>query len=420
MIGDASCTWRSSAAFTCALDAVSTYAQRKTARVNAPCFQLIACIDVREESFRRHIEEVSPNAETFGAAGFFGVPIYYRGVADAHFAALCPIVMKPRHWVVEDVIYTLSDTHKRRAKARWALGTASHQFHVGSRSVAGGVLLTASLGVLASIPLVTRVLFPRSTARFRKLTSRIIEAPSITRLRLERTAAAPGPDEGQIGFSVDEMADLGERTLRDIGLTEGFARLVIFLGHGSFSVNNPHKSVYDCGACTGNAGSPNARALAAMLNDLRLREILAERGLHIPKDTLFLGGLHNTCDDSVTFFDLDLLPATHYQDIVRVEEILEEACDRNAHERCRRFDSAPLDLSFAAAHRHVEGRSQDLAQARPEFGNASNAMCVVGRRQLHARAVPRPPFVLDVVQSHARRRRAQDPRTNPQRRRARV
>jgi uncharacterized protein YbcC (UPF0753/DUF2309 family) len=59
---------------------------------------------------------------------------------------------------------------------------------------------------------------------------------------------------------------------------------------------------------------------------------------------------------------------------------LEEACLRNAHERCRRFDSAPVDLSFGAAHQHVEGRSEDLAQTRPEFGNATNAFCFVGRR----------------------------------------
>jgi hypothetical protein len=35
---------------------------------------------------------------------------------------------------------------------------------------------------------------------------------------------------------------------------------------------------------------------------------------------------------------------------------------------------------FAAAHYHVEGRAEDLAQTRPEYGNATNAMCIVGRR----------------------------------------
>jgi uncharacterized protein YbcC (UPF0753/DUF2309 family) len=59
---------------------------------------------------------------------------------------------------------------------------------------------------------------------------------------------------------------------------------------------------------------------------------------------------------------------------------LEETCDRNAHERCRRFVSAPLNMSFSAARRHVENRAEDLAQTRPECGHASNALCIVARR----------------------------------------
>ncbi len=364
-----------------ALDALSEFAERKTSRIPSPSFQAVFCIDAREESFRRHIEEVSPRVETFGAAGFFGVPMYYRGVSDANFTALCPIVVMPQHWVVEDVVYTLDEENRRRKKARWALGTASHQFHLRSRSIAGGAVLTAGLGVLASIPLIARVLFPRRTGRFRRIATRIVQAPSITRLRLRRTGATPGPENGNIGFTIEEMANLAERTLRDIGLTYGLSRLVLIIGHGSSSLNNPHKSVYDCGACTGSPGGPNARALAAMLNDQQVRLILARRGLEVPSDTLFLGGLHNTSEDAVTFFDLEHLSDSHIGDFEEARRVLDEACDRNAHERCRRFDSASLDLSFPAAHRHAEGRSCDLAQARPEFGNATNALCVVGRRQ---------------------------------------
>ena len=362
------------------LDALSIHAAREPRRVSSPSLQAVFCIDTREESFRRHLEEVAPDAETFGAAGFFSVPMYYKGVADAHYAALCPIVIRPQHWITEEVDATLEAENRRRAKTRRALGTASHNVHVRSRSITGGAVLTASLGVLASVPLVARVLFPRLTARIRRRAGQFVEPPPITRLRLERTAETPGPKGEGIGFSVAEMATMGERLLRDIGLTSNFARLVFFFGHGSFCLNNPHKSCYDCGACSGSAGSPNARALAAILNDARIREILKTRGLEIPDHVHFLGGLHDTCSDSVTFHDVDLVPESHRADLEFARSALEQACERNAHERCRRFQSAPLDLSFAAARRHVEGRSEDLAQTRPEFGNASNAICVVGRR----------------------------------------
>ena len=364
-----------------ALDALAVHTKRRRSRVSAPKFQLVTCIDTREGGFRRHLEEVVPEVETFGTAGFHCVPIYYRGAAETHFAALCPIVIRPKHWVVEDVAFSLDEQNRSRAKTRRVLGTATHGVHVGSRSMARGALLTAGLGVLASIPLVARVLFPRLAGQIRRKASQFVAPPQMTRLRMLRTSEPPGPNEGHIGFTIDEMAAMSERALRDIGLTSGFARLVLFVGHGSFCLNNPHKSSYDCGACSGGAGGPNSRALAAMLNDVRVREMLASRGIKIPDDTFVIGALHNTCADSFTFYDLDALPASHVQDFQFAARALAEACERNAHERCRRFDSAPLNLSFVAAHRHVEGRSEDLAQTRPEFGNATNAVCIVGRRE---------------------------------------
>src|SRR5260370_17736253 len=37
-------------------------------------------------------------------------------------------------------------------------------------------------------------------------------------------------------------------------------------------------------------------------------------------------------------------------------------------------------MSFAGARQHVEGRGEVLAQVRPEWGHATNALCIVGRR----------------------------------------
>lgn len=363
-----------------ALDAIVAQSRKPVRQLTKPRFQAVFCIDTREAAFARQLEEIASDVETFQVAGFFGVAMYYRGVADAHFTALCPIVVRPKHWVIEETVLPLEQTNRFRAQTRRALGATSLGIHRGSRNLAGGALLTATCGVLATIPLVARVLFPRWTATLTRTAQSFVAPPAITRLRLERQTPEPGPADEQIGFSVEEMADIGERMLRDMGLTHNFARLVLFVGHGSHCLNNPHKSSYDCGACCGSPGGPNARALAAFLNDRRVRQILESRGVSIPPDTWFLGGLHNTATDTITFSDLDLLPKSHYGDFEQAQATIQEALQRNAHERCRRFYSAPLDISPAAAHRHVDARSEDLAQTRPEFGNASNALCFVGRR----------------------------------------
>ena len=362
------------------LDAIAKHSQRTRGRVAQPRFQVMCCLDEREESFRRHLEEIAPDVETFGAAGFYNVAMYYRGAADAHHVPLCPIVIKPQHWVQESVAAQANGAHAKRAQARKALGMASHQVHVGSRTFAGGALLTAGFGALATLPLVFRVLFPRLTARLRQRFSQLVQPPRQTRLTLERADEQAAPEPGHGGFSLDEMVNIGERLLRDIGLVDSFARLVVVIGHGSNSLNNPHNSAYNCGACGGSCGGPNARAVAQILNDPRVRERLVERGIVIPADTVFVGSWHNTCNDRVLYSDLDNLPATHQAEFERVRLEIDATCDRNAHERCRRFMSAPLNMSFAAARRHVEGRSEDLAQTRPECGHASNALCIVARR----------------------------------------
>jgi uncharacterized protein len=363
------------------LDAIALHSQRPAGCPRSPRFQAVFCIDEREESFRRHLEELVPDVETFGVAGFYNVAIYYKGAADAHFTPLCPVMIRPGIWITEEVESKLGDVNRRRAQTRRVLGTVSLRFHKGSRGFALGALLTGALGVLASFPLLARILFPRVTAQIRHRIGRLVETPTLTRLRIERTGPNPGPGDGEVGFSIAEMIDAAERFLRDIGLTRGFARLLLLFGHGSHSQNNPHNSAYNCGACGGAAGGPNARTMAQILNDSRVRKGLALRGLDLPADAVVVGGDHNTCNDSIIFYDLDGLPETHRLEFEKARTEIESTCDRNAHERCRRFMSAPLTLSFTAARQHVEERAEDLAQTRPELGHATNAITIVGRRE---------------------------------------
>lgn len=363
------------------LDAISLRASQPPVRPAAPRLQVVCCIDAREESFRRHLEELSDDIETYGTAGFFGVAMYYRGAADAHFAALAPIVMKPKHWVTEEVVYSFEDADRSRAKARRVIGTTSHSLHVGTRGSLAGAFVSTLLGPLATAPLLSRVLFPRLTGVMHRTARQFVAPPAVTRLHLERSIDSPPSDcEEGIGFTVAEMAQLAGVALRDIGLTSKFAKLVIVMGHGSSCLNNPHESAYHCGACAGNPGGPNARALAAMLNDTRVRRILQQEGLEIPEGTYFLGALHNTATEEIAFYDLELLPSAQIAGLRWARQIMGHVAERNAHERARRFESAPLTLTPHDALLHVQSRTEDLAQTRPEYGNSTNAICFVGRR----------------------------------------
>ena len=184
------------------------------------------------------------------------------------------------------------------------------------------------------------------------------------------------------GLSPQEQAAVTENSLRVMGLTKNFARLVVFCGHGSTTENNPYGSAYDCGACGGNHGGPNARVLARMANGSETRAALRTRGITVPGDTVFLAAEHNTTTDRITFFDLDDLPSTHHEEWLQLSRDLEQAGAAAAAERCGRIPGASRFATKELASGHVGTRSVDWAQTRPEWGLAGNAAFIIGRRAL--------------------------------------
>lgn len=335
--------------------------QRESAR---KALQMVFCIDVRSEIMRRNLESVHESIETFGFAGFFGMPLEYVPMGFAKGTPQCPVLLQPSfqvHEAVRGISGALEDdvTQKRlgvrQARKLWksfqVSATACFSFVESLGLSYIGKLLTDSLHW-------TR---PVASAETDGLADRLIPQR--------------GPDihaEHNHGLDANRRIDLAEGMLRNLGLTSGFARIVSLCGHASDVTNNPYRAALDCGACGGHSGKPNARVAAALLNDVDVRIGLAAREIEIPNDTWFLAAVHNTTTDVIELCDVSQVPTSHADDLAQIQLWLEEGGRLSRIERCPRLGSPDAA--------DIVRRSCDWAEVRPEWGLAGNAAFIVAPR----------------------------------------
>ena len=416
--------------------------------------QALFCIDVRSERLRRHLEAVG-DYETFGIAGFFGIPVSFIEFGKGHETALCPAIVTPKNVAVEM-------PHKHEAHRHGLFDLAHEVVHDLKNTVLAPYVTVEAVGLLFGFDMVGKTFAPRAynTWRQRLETSkpaarllidkipreeaeelvtnlqdemviRAIErhfgvkresvtSPMIRELReialgnhpaerrsefgrrFEVDAAAESvfirslqaeyrvtPDQAtiqlehlaKVGFRHKRQAQMVGTALRAIGLTEGFARTVLVVGHGSTSENNPYESALDCGACGGDQGLVNARIFAAMANRREVRELLADQGVAIPAETQFIPALHDTTTDEIQLYDLDQLPPGTLTRLTRIQEDLTAAGRLCALERCSALGEHGISTPEAAARR-VKRNALDWTQVRPEWGLSKNASFIIGRRAL--------------------------------------
>jgi len=179
------------------------------------------------------------------------------------------------------------------------------------------------------------------------------------------------------GFDAEDGLNQAEAVLRAMSMTGDFARIVMLAGHGSTTVNNPHATGLDCGACGGHTGEANARVAAAILNQDSVRDGLRSRGIEIPEDTWFVGCLHDTTTDEIRFFDADRVPPTHAKELQELRQSLARASSLARSERAALL-GVPEGPNLA---RNIIGRSYDWSQVRPEWGLAGNAAFIAAPRR---------------------------------------
>lgn len=328
-------------------------------------FQAIFCIDDRESSFRRYIEECHAGAETLSAPGFFGVEFFYQPENGKFYTKLCPAPMTPKYLI-------------KQMDSREKIKTDLH-FKQHTHSFIGGWFISQTLGFWSAFKLFISIFKPSMTPA---TASSLRHMDKVSRLVIENEHVHHHEHGLQVGFTIPEMTDRVYNLLRSIGLVDNFAPIVYLVGHGASSVNNPHYAAYDCGACSGRPGSVNARVFAYMANHHTVRSELSKRGLVIPRTTRFVGALHDTTRDEINFFDEEAIPLDMNPSHQLGQKVFNEALALNSKERSRRFESHNMSDSPASLLEQVRKRSVSLFEPRPELNHATNTLCIVGRRTL--------------------------------------
>ncbi|AOU96873.1 hypothetical protein BI364_01595 [Acidihalobacter yilgarnensis] len=417
-----------------------------------PFAQALFCIDTRSEPLRRQLESIG-DYQTYGIAGFFGVPMSFIELGKGSETHLCPAVATPRNLTLEMSI-------DQQAGEPAAISALEHALHELKESVVAPFATVEAVGLLFGFDMFGKTFAPSLYNRWRerliphkpatrllldKLTSEqadsivravqralimialkqelgrqdeaipdnvvrelreialehqvvndsLVERLGIDRVRLDallarlrahyrinRDEAARQMEQlARIGFSLREQVRFVAQALSSIGLARNFSRFVLLIGHGSLSQNNPYESALDCGACGGNLGLNNARALAYMANKPEVRGRLRKQGIDIPDDTWFIPALHNTTTDEVVPHDLELLPAGHLLYIDRLRKGLRAASRLSAVERAPKLMTMPARrLDPDQAERMVRRNALDWSQVRPEWGLSRNAYFIIGRR----------------------------------------
>jgi len=336
--------------------------------------QAAFCIDVRSERLRRALETVMPGVRTIGFAGFFGLPVAYTPLATSARRPQLPGLLAPAMDVVDRVhsgpgLDGSPDDASGQAvgNARRARLGVSEQWHAASRwpGAAFSFVEAAGAGYLGKLG---QWLRPSTRARPR---DDLVGIPARF-----RSVVRPHLAEPDTGAKVA----IATRVLHAMGLARGVAPLVLLVGHGSQSSNNAHAAALDCGACCGQTGEVNARALALLLNEPAVRTGLQAHGISIPADTHFVAALHNTTTDEIEGFDLDLLPPSARARWDRLYAALARACDRVRRERAPGLgiDAHAPETDLLAQLRR---RANDGAQTRPEWGLTGNAAFVIAPRE---------------------------------------
>ncbi len=327
--------------------------------------QLFFCIDDREESIRRNIEMLFPHFETFGSPAHFNIIAKFKPENAQFSTQICPAPASPTHLIKET-------KRKTKFKSDIHFNNKTHGFLI-------GFLVSQTVGFWSSFKLMFNIFRPQESVGQYNAQNDHMDYNSELIYENSKNEVEEGL---AIGFRVDEMIKIVKDELSRTGLTSNFPSLIYFFGHGGSSTNNPYFAGYNCGACSGRPSTVNARLFATMANRKDVRDGLVNFDIVIPVSTHFIGGYHDTTQDTFVYFDQETIPESHRAIHNGNKENFDIALAMNAKERARQFLLINTKKSAITVHEKVKKRAFSLFEPRPEYNHSNNALFIVGNREL--------------------------------------
>lgn len=329
--------------------------------------QFVFCIDVRSEQIRRCIESIG-NYETFGFAGFFGLPIKIYNKKNNSTHDSCPVLLKPKHAICEE--YEFNNIEECNAKVENVIYRIKNNI--------SSFLCVELLGLCLSINLFLKTFFPFLVKKIKEAMISINKS-YIFAYDLSKHKIFFGNKEISIsGISKEEQVFYSYNVLKMIGLTKNFSPFVIFCGHSASTENNPYAAALDCGACGAGSGGPNAKVLAQILNTQEVRTELSKKGILIPELTVFLAAEHTTTTDEIKLYKTSELDSDLIGKLDKDLKIVKKLSNKN---RLKSFDNlSPFEKILC--ERTINIKSSDWSEVRPEWGLAGNAMFLIAPRSI--------------------------------------
>ncbi|MGD8573279.1 MAG: DUF2309 domain-containing protein, partial [Gammaproteobacteria bacterium] len=143
-------------------------------REKRPFVQALFCIDTRSERIRRQLEGIG-DYQTFGIAGFFGVPVSFIELGKGSESHLCPVLLTPKNLVLE--------MSMQGGEEQATIGALEKALHALKESVLTPYVTVEAIGLLFGFDMVGKTIAPSAYNRWRH---RMNPQKPVTRMLLDK------------------------------------------------------------------------------------------------------------------------------------------------------------------------------------------------------------------------------------------